>query len=188
MNTTELQQALSNLGWPITVDGNYGDQTHRAIQAFQKGFGYYDLLIDGYAGPQTINAVQLCLDRGGKVDDFFFWREFKSKGNGWINLHRELVRGLHNYRLRYGATLIVSGYRDAEYNAKIGAVPNSQHVYGNAADVQPVASINAVRNLNLFSGIGYQASTGLVRHVDVRHVGPNTTGGTPQSPTVWRYN
>lgn len=187
MDTREVQRALINLGWPITEDGSFGDMTHRAIQAFQKGFGYYDLLIDGYAGPQTHQALQLCLDRGGRVDDFFFWREFKSNGDGWINVHRELIRGLHNYRLRYGPTKIVSGYRDIAYNRKIGAVPNSQHVYGNAADIPPVASVNAVRGMRLFSGIGYERSTGKVRHVDVRHVGPNTTGGTTTNPTIWRY-
>lgn len=187
MDTRQVQQALVNIGWPIGVDGSFGDMTHRAVQAFQKGFGYYDLLVDGMAGPQTWVALQLVLDRGGRCDDFFFFREWKSKGDGWINLHRDLVRGLHEYRLRYGATSIVSGYRDAAYNRKIGAVPNSQHVYGNAADIPAVASVNAVRNLRRFSGIGYQGSTGLVRHVDVRHVGPNTTGGTPDNPTVWRY-
>jgi hypothetical protein len=187
MNTSEVQQALVNLGWPITVDGSFGDMTHRAVQAFQKGFGYYDLLIDGYAGAQTHQALQLCLDRGGRVDDFFFWREFKSKGDGWINVHRDLVRGLHEYRLRYGPTSIFSGYRDTLHNKKVVGAPNSQHVYGNAADINDVASVNAVKNLQKFSGIGYQGSTGKVRHVDVRHCGPNTTGGTPSNPTVWRY-
>jgi zinc D-Ala-D-Ala carboxypeptidase len=187
MDTREMQQALMNLGWPIVADGDFGDRTHRAVQAFQKGFGYYDLLVDGMPGPQTHVALQLCLDRGGRVDDFFFWREFKSKGDGWINVHRDLIRGLHEYRLRYGPTTIVSGYRDVSYNAKVGGAPNSQHVYGNGADINPVASVNAVKNLQRFSGIGYQGSTGLVRHVDVRHVGPNTTGGTPQNPTIWRY-
>ncbi len=185
MDTKEIQQGLINLGWPITADGDYGDRTHRAVQAFQKGFGYYDLLIDGYAGPQTCQAILLCLERGGRVDDFFFWREFKSNGDGWINLERTLVRALHEYRLRYGSTSILSGYRDPAYNRQIGAVPNSQHVYGNAADIPRVAGVNAVRNLRLFSGIGYQ--DGLVRHVDCRHVGPNTTGGTPNNPTIWRY-
>lgn len=187
MNTRQVQQALVDLGWPISVDGSFGDTTHRAVQAFQKGFGYYDLLVDGYAGPQTYHALQLCLDREGRVDDFFFWREFKSKGDGWINVHRELIRGLHNYRLRFGQTEIISGYRDIARNRQVGAVPNSQHVYGNAADIPPVASINSVRNMHLFSGIGYESSTGKVRHVDVRHVGPNTTGGSPTNPTVWRY-
>lgn len=187
MDTRQVQQALKDIGWPITVDGSFGDSTHRAVQAFQKGFSYYDLLVDGYAGAQTHEALRLVLDRGGRCDDFFFYREFKSNGNGWINVHRDLVRGLHEYRLRYGSTSIVSGYRDPIYNRKIGSVPNSQHVYGNAADIDDVASVNAVRNLGRFSGIGYQGSTGKVRHVDVRHVGPNTTGGTVSNPTIWRY-
>lgn len=186
MNTKELQQHLINFGWPISADGSFGEMTHRAVQAFQKGFGYYDLLIDGYAGPQTWEAVRLCASRGGRVDDFFFWREFKSKGDGWINLERQLVRGLHTYRLRYGPTEILSAYRDVAHNRKVGGQPNSQHLYGNAADLNPVGSLNAVRNLQVFSGIGIDSSD-RVRHVDVRHVGPNTTGGTVTHPTIWRY-
>lgn len=187
MDTREVQQHLSDFGWPISVDGSFGDMTHRAVQAFQKGFGYYDLLIDGYAGPATWNALTLCRERGGRVDDFFFWNEFKSNGDGWINVHRELIRGLHRYRLMFGPTSIVSAYRDVAYNRKIGSVPNSQHVYGNAADIKAIASLASVRNLRVFSGIGYDRSTGRVRHVDVRHVGPNTTGASVDNPTIWRY-
>ena len=39
--------------------------------------------------------------------------------------------------------------------------------------------------LKVFSGIGHFAQNGLVRHVDVRHVGPNTTGGTKARPTIF---
>lgn len=187
MDTREVQQHLSALGWPISVDGSFGDLTHRAVQAFQKGWAFGDLLIDGYAGPATWNALRYSVARGGRCGEYFTFQEFKSKGDGWINVHRELVRGLNHYRFTFGATSIISGYRDVAYNRKLGAVPNSQHVYGNAADIGQRASVNAVRNLQKFSGIGYQGSSGLVRHVDVRHVGPNTTGGTVAKPTIWRY-
>lgn len=187
MDTREVQEALVSFGWPITVDGSFGDMTHRAVQAFQKGWAFGDLLVDGMAGPATWNALQYSLDRGGKCGEFFTFVEFKSKGDGWINVHRELVRGLNHYRFKFGSVFIISGYRDVAYNRKIGSVPNSQHVYGNAADIGQLASINAVRNLKKFSGIGYQRSTGKVRHVDVRHCGPNTTGGTVVNPTIWAY-
>lgn len=187
MNTAEVQQALRSIGWPIAVDGSYGDVTHQAVADFQRGFTPFDLLIDGMAGPQTQHALNISLYFNGACGDGFFYREFKSKGNGWIKVHRELVRGLVEYRKRYGPTRIVSGYRDPAHNAAVGGAKNSQHLYGNGVDLDPKASVNAVRNLRKFSGIGIQRATGLVRHVDVRHMGPNTTHGSLLNPTVWYY-
>ncbi len=187
VNTREVQAALRELGWPIEVDGSFGPRTYDAVTDFQRGFAMYDLLVDGFAGPQTHEALRHSLRTGGRCGSYFTFAEFRSKGTGWIKVHRQLVRGLDQYRQRYGSTAVISAYRDPLHNTKVGGARNSQHLYGNAADVSPVASINAVRNLGLFSGLGYQAASGLVRHVDVRHVGPNTTAGSPEHPTIWRY-
>lgn len=158
-----------------------------AVKWFQQGFAFHDLLVDGYAGPQTQEALRLSLARDGRCGEFFVFKEFTSRGDGHCHVHRVLVRGLDAYRRRYGPTTVVSRYRDPAHNKNVGGKPNSQHLYGNAADLSPKASLNAVRNLGLFSGIGYIRGSGLVRHVDVRHVGPNTTGGTPTSPSTWIY-
>ncbi len=190
MDTREVQEALHLIGMGACcgpVDGSFGPATMHAVKWFQQGFAFHDLLVDGHAGPQTHEALRLSLDRGGRCGEFFTFREFSSKGDGHCHFHRALVRGLDEYRRRYGPTAVVSGYRDPARNKKVGGKPNSQHLYGNAADVSPKASVNAVRNLSLFSGIGYIRGSGLVRHVDVRHVGPNTTGGTPTNPTTWIY-
>lgn len=187
MDTKEVQASLRALGWPIGIDGSFGDQTKEAVTDFQRGFAFYDLLVDGFAGPQTHEALRRSLDSGGRCGEYFSFGEFRSKGNCWIKVHREMVRALDHYRQRYGPTVVISAYRDPLHNAKVDGAPNSQHLYGNAADIRPVASVNAVRNLGLFSGLGYQAASGQVCHVDVRHVGPNTTGGSAQHPTVWRY-
>ena len=69
----------------------------------------------------------------------------------------------------------------------MGGATSSQHLHGNACDIEAVLPTAKVQALGVFSGIGYQQQTGLVRHVDVRHVGPNTTGGTLASPTEWVY-
>ena len=83
---------------------------------------------------------------------------------------------------------VVSGHRDPRYNAGIpGAARNSQHLYGNACDIEAVKSVAEVRRLRRFSGIGFQQCSGLVRHVDVRHVGPNPTGGSVREPATWPY-
>jgi Putative peptidoglycan binding domain/Peptidase M15 len=187
MDTREVQQALWNLGWPISVDGDFGPQTFEAVSDFQRGFAFWDLLVDGHAGPQTWNALQHSVADNGSCGRYFRFSEFKSKGNGWIKVERTLVRALDIYRERYGPTPVVSGYRDPNYNRKVDGAPNSQHLYGNAADIPGVAAVGAIRNLRLFSGIGFRQRDGIVVHVDVRHVGPNTTCGTPDNPTVWEY-
>jgi hypothetical protein len=187
MNTREVQQALQSLGWPIVSDGDFGPQTFRAVRDFQQGFSSWDLLVDGYAGPQTWTALNQAIENDLGCGRHFRFSEFKSKGDGWISVNRVLVRSLDSYRERYGPSAIISGYRDPAHTRKVAGAPNSQHLYGNAADIPGVASVGAVKNLGLFSGIGVRKSDGRVVHVDVRHTGPNTTGASPGNPAVWYY-
>lgn len=189
MDTKTVQEHLKVLGWPIDADGSFGPRTREAVSDFQRGFGWRDLLIDGMAGPATWNALTESVSRGGRCANYFTFAEFKSKGNGWIKVDRVLVRALDRYREAFGPTRVVSGYRDPAYNRSIGSVANSQHTYGGACDLDPIASFNAVRNLGVFSGIGIVRSTGKIAHVDGRGQGqcPATTPGTPQSPTIWYY-
>lgn len=187
----EAQGLLRQLGWPIKVDGVRGDRTYSAIRDFQEGFAWWDLLIDGHAGPKSTRALRYAVAHQGRCSPHFRFAEWKSHGNGWIKVNRSLVRGLEEYRDRAGATAIVSGYRDPAYNDSLpGAASNSIHLYGGAADLIPKLTVAQVRAMRRFSGIGYQGATGLVRHVDVRgqdHV-PNTTGGTRDNPTIWIYD
>lgn len=186
MDTRQVQEHLRAIGWPITVDGSFGPKTFEAVADFQRGVSWINMLVDGQAGPQTQEQLRNSLAFGGACGPNFWFREFKCKHCGWIKVKRELVRGLVEYRARYGRTVIVSAYRCPVHNRAIGGASNSQHLYGNAVDVPGIASVGAVRNLRQFSGIGYQPS-GLVTHVDVRHLGPNTTRGSVSNPTVWRY-
>lgn len=185
----EVQRDLIQLGWPIQADGTMGERTHRALRHFQQGFAWWWLLDDGYAGRKTRRALQYAVNHGGRCSPHYAFKEFTSKGNGWIRCDRALIRGLEAYRDELdGPVVIVSGYRDPAYNASLdGAADNSQHVYGNAVDLAPRLPLAKVVALGRFSGIGYQSQTGLVRHVDVRHKGPNTTNGTVTDPTIWVY-
>ncbi len=189
MNTRQVQEHLKAIGWPISVDGAYGPRTMEAVTDFQRGYAFRSLSIDGWAGSDTWDALAHSLANGGKCGAYFAFREFASKGNGWIKVHRTLVLGLDRYRELVGGSVgIESGYRDPQHNARVGGAKNSQHLYGNAADLRPVVGVPAVRKLAHFSGIGRVGSSGLVRHVDVRHEGPaNTTGGSIKAPTEWVY-
>jgi len=191
MDTRQVQEHLKAIGWPINVDGSYGQRTFDAVKEFQRGFSFRDLLADGRAGPATWQALTESVQKGGACSLYFKFAEFKSKGNGWIKCNRELYRRLDQLRHHYGPIGITSGYRDPAHNRRVGGKPNSQHLFAAAVDprfIRATPSVNAVKRLGLFSGIGYSPS-GAVRHVDVRGImAPNTTGGTPANPTTWAYS
>jgi zinc D-Ala-D-Ala carboxypeptidase len=187
-STIELQRALRLLGWPIRTDGRLGEQTRAAVRDFQRGFGFSTLVAGGGVGPLTLAALRTSIRRGGRCSQHFTFRSFRSPGDGWIKLDRALVRGLEAYRAELGAPVAIApgaGYRDPAYNADRGGAADSQHLHGTAADVEPALELERVLALRAFSGIGYDAATGLVRHVDVRHCGPDAGGATVAHPAVW---
>lgn len=111
-----------------------------------------------------------------------------------------LVHGLETFRSHFfihGLT-VVSGYRCMESQAELyaanpdNAAPpgSSQHNFAAACDVDLVAPLQAVLELGVFSGVGWQIVNGhkLVRHVDVRHAsGHNTTHSSVATPATWQY-
>jgi GH25 family lysozyme M1 (1,4-beta-N-acetylmuramidase) len=188
MSVKDVQRALRAIGWPIADDGDLGDATTEAIADFQRGYALMPLRVSGRPGPKTNAALRECVANGGRCSEHFAFAEFRSKGNGWIKVDRALLLGLERYRKAVGGPVeIVSAYRDPEHNEAVGGAPSSQHLFGNAADVPFALHRVQVRALRVFSGIGYQEGSDLVRHVDVRHRGPNTTGGTLANPTEWVY-
>jgi len=190
MDMTEIQQALRDIGFPIDVSGERDSRTQEAVKDFQRGWSRGDDLdIDGDPGPLTQAALKRCREEGGKCGEFFVFREFRNRcnDNSWPKVSRTLVRGLDAYRRKVGAVDIVSAFRDDDCNAAAGGAPLSQHRHGNAADIPGAMTQEAAVALGVFSGIGVVFDTGLVVHVDCRHEGPNTTGGSPDSPTIWFY-
>jgi GH25 family lysozyme M1 (1,4-beta-N-acetylmuramidase) len=186
LSTTEVQTLLKAIGWPIEVDGVRGAKTTQAIKDFQRGF-VGDAVVkpmgeDGLVGPQTAKALQWSVEHGGACSPHFKFREFASSHTGWIRTQRELVSGLEALRKHMGRPIgVLSGFRDFDLGAS-----QSQHKFGNAVDpAETLPHFRDVAALKVFSGIGHFASSGLVRHVDVRHVGPNTTGGTRARPTIF---
>lgn len=196
MNTREVQQALAEIGFGKMigkVDGVPGPLFYEAVKWFQRGYCPEKLLVDGFPGKRTQRALEWSVNRGGLASRHFKFKEFASKGNGHIHVKRQLIRGLEKLRRITGSITVHSGYRDPYYNdVTVGAVPNSQHKYGNALDPifnEKTPTVNQVRELEIFSGIGYKEVNGILvpKHLDVRHTGPNTTGGTPKKPSMWRY-
>lgn len=170
-----LEQILS---WQFETE-------HNIVWEFQRAFAFWDIAIDAQLGDETARAVKMVSDRGGLLSEHFHMDEMRSKGNGLLRCNRRLLQGLERVREQTGSVSIISGYRDPDRNAAVGGATNSQHLYGNAADVS--LPYDVARGVNSFSGIGIVESDGSVAHVDVRHDGPNTTGGTPENPTIWYY-
>lgn len=188
MTEKQVQQALQKIGWPIKDDGDFREKSKEALHDFQRGYAVTPLKPSGEIGPKTTHALKECVASGGHCSEHFLFKEFACKTSGWIKVSRELVEGLERYRTALGKPVtVVSAYRDPAHNASVGGKSQSQHLFGNAADIDAVMPTAKVAALGVFSGIGYQHQTGLVRHVDVRHVGPNTTNATLASPTEWIY-
>ncbi len=189
MDTREVQSLLSEAGWPIKVDGVSGPNTKQAVSDFQHGYTFIELTVDGVAGPKTQAALLDCMRNEdgrapGMCAEFFAFREFASKGNGWIKVHPRLLNRLDEARRRTGPIKVVSGYRDPSHNASVGGASNSQHLYGTACDI-PGIPFDVAKDCG-FSGIGLSGQTAV--HVDVRAEGPNnTTGSEPGNPTIWYY-
>jgi len=91
------------------------------------------------------------------------------------------VLGLETLRAHIGRPIgVLSGFRDFDLGASM-----SQHKFGNGMDpTRPLPHSSEIAKLKVFSGIGTHTD-GRVRHLDVRHVGPNTTGGTKSRPTIF---
>ena len=180
---SEIQQLLKRIGWPIAVDGDIGSQTKQAVRDFKRGYAFKPSFVkeDASVGPITMRRLKKAAKLGGACSEHFKFREFASSHSGWIRTHRDLVRGLEQLRDEVGRPIgVLSGFRDF----KLGA-SKSQHKFGNAIDPTRRLPLDACVRVKAFSGIGRQPGTREVRHLDVRHVGPNTTGGTPSNPTIF---
>jgi len=187
MSTKDVQTLLKQVGFPIKVDGKRGGQTAQAIKDFQRGYvgapPVDPLLQDGLVGPKTEQALRASAANGGLCSEHFKFKEFASSHTGAIRTHRELVLGLEKLRAHIGRPIgVLSGFRDFNLGASM-----SQHKFGNAMDpTEPLSTVQEVAALKVFSGIGHSPGSDQVRHVDVRHVGPNTTpGASPSRPEIF---
>ena len=84
-----------------------------------------------------------------KVSNNFTVSEFASRdGSRVVIINPQLPEYLQKARDHFGKPMIItSGYRTTAHNIKQGGVSNSNHVFGNAADVY----INGVPVLDLYN-------------------------------------
>lgn len=108
-----------------------------------------------------------------KLSENFTVKEFACKdGSDKVIIDTKLVTILQTIRDHFGKTVtITSGYRNPEYNSRIGGAKSSQHCLGTAADIviEGVSPLEVAQYaeflLNATGGIGLYGS---FTHIDVR--------------------
>jgi hypothetical protein len=196
LTTKQAKSMLNAIGFD-----NARSNFREACKGFQCGNNLekVPLEVDGVFGPKTSDALRRSYARHLKhqptMSAHFSYSEFRCKGPAiaecrriWVL--RAHVRRLEAYRAKIGKPVaIVSGCRCRQRNTDVGGAKSSQHLFGAASDIRPLASVGEKEEMKLFAGLGYQQSTKKVVHVDSRDKsGHNTTGGTPTNPTKWRYS
>lgn len=177
MNLATLIYYLRAHGLP------WGTRTHRSnsVADFQEAFTWWDLAVDGVPGQQTLLAFKHAAKFGHRISPNFKISEFRCGCKGKYHTryaaraHRDLVRALEQARTKLyrGGLPIVSGWRCPKFNAQVGGIKASAHLYGRAADIPAKATPAEFYGLG-FHGIGYKGH-GNVTHVDVSlALGPDT--------------
>ena len=155
MTIKQKQCLLAYLGYYAgDIDGIYGQQTKAAVERFQEAFG--GIVVDGLAGDETDKALRHAVaygmpekepdikpQTGTSWDDIKYFKkpEFACKCgkycNGYpVEIDMNMVKIADEIRNRIGKPIqINSGIRCKTHNANVGGVSNSQHLYGNAADL-----------------------------------------------------
>ena len=194
MTTKQIQALLTYLGYdPGEVDGLPGNNTRRAVQAFQAQEG---LEQDGSPGPLTQAALLDAVAAGRfreedapTPDDatgtfwdhiqYFKREEFRCKCGGKycngfpVEPEEKMVRAVDEIRRRLGIPVSIgSGVRCQKHNAAVGGVSNSQHPLGKAADLHSAASPAKMKEV-AEEVMGNTGGIGLYDwgiHVDTREV------------------
>lgn len=111
----------------------------------------------------------------GDLSPHFNKKEFACKDCGESNINMDLVFALEQLRDIVQKPIIVhSAYRCPEKNAAVGGVSQSQHMLGNAADINiPGLTVqemyDAAMQVPAFKGGGIGVYDTNFIHVDVRH-------------------
>ena len=183
MTIRQRQHLLAYLGYYVgNIDGDWGTLSKTACTAFQKDFG--GIAVDGYGGTETDKALKHSVCYGmpaQKVEEVVeektegtgtFWDEieyftrdeFKCKcGGKYCNGYpaepdERMVRIADQLRKNLGVPItIVSGLRCKTWNAIQCGVVNSQHVYGEAADIyaKGVSQSRVEAELDKIGGVRY---------------------------------
>lgn len=137
----KLQSKLSSIGYSLTVDGDFGNGTKKAVIQFQRDAG---LIQDGIVGEKTWNALDeikiysKLIDGNKSLSPNFKVYEFACKdGSDNIILHTNfVVNKIQKIRTHFNKPITInSAYRTPAHNKREGGSSNSYHVKGRAFDI-----------------------------------------------------
>lgn len=191
MTVKQKQHLLAYLGYYVgNIDGVWGTLSETAMNAFKKDFAGLDVHGISKDAPEKALkhavAYDLFKTEPVKEETRTFWdeieyfdrSEFKCKcGGKYCNGYpaepdERMVRVADQLRKNLGVPItIVSGLRCKTWNAIQGGVSNSQHMYGEAADIyaKGVSQSRVEQELDKIGGVRYHyAITGSSNvHFDV---------------------
>ena len=179
MTIRQRQHLLAYLGYYVgSINDSWDSGCKVACTAFQKDFG--GISVDGYGGPETDkalkHAVAYDMFKVAKVEEepvtgsfwdeiqYFKRDEFRCKcGGKYCNgfpaePQEQLVRIADQLRKNLGVPItIVSGLRCPTWNQIQGGVDNSQHMYGEAADIycRGISQLRVETELDNIGGVRY---------------------------------
>lgn len=193
MTNIQRQHLLAYLGYYVgEVDGIWASGSKAACRAFQEDFG--GIKKDGLGGPETDKALRhaVAYDMFQVADameipsnppdfwdeiEFFTRDEFRCKCGGKYcdgfphEPQEAMVRLADGARRDFGkAAIVISGLRCPQHNANENGVEDSQHIYGEACDIQ-IPGVSSAQLLSYFQsrpGVRYTyAINGTNVHFDI---------------------
>ena len=167
----KVQTALAVRGYqPGPLDGRAGPKTTKAIKAFQQDCG---LDPDGQVGVLTENRLfaatlgRISFDSAGATAHFARAEFACDCGGAYCDgvpaeMALELLLKLEALRNALDVPVIItSGVRCERRNREVGGVPNSQHLFGQAADLYapgiPLDTVAAIAESLGLSALRYPA-------------------------------
>ncbi|MGH3729902.1 MAG: D-Ala-D-Ala carboxypeptidase family metallohydrolase [Micromonosporaceae bacterium] len=183
-DVTQLQIRVAgwvSYGENLALDGSFGPATENAVKRFQSGYG---LAADGIAGPNTLNKIYALQDADctpihfaySEFDDSCGENDFTggkvSAATAKENIRR-IMWQLEALRRKLGdrPINISSGFRSISCNSSVGGASNSNHMYGNAADVVGSPSLCTLHSAGKSAGFEEILGPGYPGHSDHTHFG-----------------